>query len=970
MTTLEERINRQGLLRQRQGRPTLQPGVLPPTLYADQIPTEHPPVGELIPFAPNIPRRVPQDVPQRKDEVLIRPEDRRYMKTIIRDMEQNIPELFIESAIFSFYSNEEIEKMSVAEIKYPTDEGLNSVNDPRMGSTKYDTVCSTCEMQDTQCTGHFGHIRLVSPIYNPLAFDTIIRVLRSVCNSCGGLFFTKDEIENNTYGFMSVSANDRLKIIEKMSLNKECIRPHIPVSQFIGTACAPDPQEIISEIGPVAPCVPNPKYISESSKNIGRIMYRCIYGDDLETEHVRSINDVFNILNRITDEEANILGFDTVLGAHPRNFIIKNLVVIPPCSRPVAVMEGIEKPHYYTDVYITIVKNNNEAAQNKNVNPNKYIDAIDRVSSEYRKLVVKGEGASSRGIPFKSIMDMIQGKEGLIRSSLMGKRVNFAARAIIGPDPTLRFGQIGLPRELAKQLTVPEIITSSNIDYFTSLIQKGEINRVKIGSGRNRDQIKSVSATSTHTLRPGDTVHRWLRDGDYVIINRQPTLHKLGMMGVEVKVMDGLTTRLHMSYTSPFNADFDGDEMNIHVPQTPEAMEEVKNLMGVKKCLMNAQNNMPAMALVFDSLLVYLMTQPEVMIDEDVWMDSLMIMTSQDQLVTLDKRLEKHYVPKFSGRALFSALLPEDFYYISKDDNNSVIIVDGILISGYISKKQVGISSGSIIIELFKRYGEERTVNFLTDAPWIVNKYLLQRGFTVGLKDCMPLHPKSHDILRERMAEVRKFAESVKINLEDPNELRRQENAIRARIDRATQFGNRVMDEAIPPDNNLKIAAVSGAKGSNLNIAQITTAIGQQALFGERLKPTITGGTRCLPYFKEGDTDPAARGYCYNSFSTGLSPAELFFHQTAGREGLIDTAVKTGKIGYSHRRITKMLEDLIVGFDGAVYNSNKDIIQFAYGEDGLNGGELQKLKIGTDTIASFINIGQMVGQINASYGYF
>lgn len=211
--------------------------------------------------------------------------------------------------------------------------------------------------------------------------------------------------------------------------------------------------------------------------------------------------------------------------------------------------------------------------------------------------------------------------------------------------------------------------------------------------------------------------------------------------------------------------------MNLHMVQTEEAYREVVEIMNVKNCIMNAQKNQNIMGLIMDNLTgVLLLTQDNTMVDPDTWNDCLMMITASSGLATLDDRLKKFNVLKYSGRALFSALLPEDLFY----EKGEVIIRDGILVNGIINKDHVGIAHGSLIQELWKRYGRERTADFLTDAPWIINRWLRDRPITVGLKDCYPLNEKHREIIAEEFTRSKLLAQSQGLKLKDPLEEERK----------------------------------------------------------------------------------------------------------------------------------------------------------------------------------------------------
>ena len=319
-----------------------------------------------------------------------------------------------------------------------------------------------------------------------------------------------------------------------------------------------------------------------------------------------------------------------------------------------------------------------------------------------------------------------------------------------------------------------------------------------------------------------------------------------------------------------------------------------------------------------------------------------------------------------TGKALFSSLLPPDFYYKKGD----VVIVNGVLVNGIITKDHIGPSKGSIIQALWKRYGRDRTVDFLTDGPFILSRWLTEHGFSVGLKDCYPEDDSHKKLLQQELAKITTQIAALGSRLADPVEEERRENQVREAVNIVKNLGSRISTEKLAKNNSLKIMAESGAKGSIQNIAQITGLVAQQYVKSERMPLTITNNSRCLPYFDKDDLDPRARGFCANSFLTGLTPAELFYHQAGGREGLMDTAVKTSETGSIHHKIIKALEDIRIAYDGSVRNGVGTVFQFVYGEDGFDAGQLEPVRTRTTgEIASFIDIKQVVGQLNAKHGF-
>jgi DNA-directed RNA polymerase beta' subunit len=395
-------------------------------------------------------------------------------------------------------------------------------------------------------------------------------------------------------------------------------------------------------------------------------------------------------------------------------------------------------------------------------------------------------------------------------------------------------------------------------------------------------------------------------------------------------------------------------------------MLEVALLMSVKNCILNAQNNRNSISVVYDALTgAYLLTQPETYVDRDLYSNVVMFLENSEGLNTLEERLTKYNIPLTSGRALFSAIFPEDFYYRKGD----VMIKDGILVSGVITSEHIGSSHGSIIKVMMKDYSTERTVDFITDIYNMMRKYLDVRGFSVGLDDCFLVGDNPEKSIEYEVQRAKMLVKSMGWKLTDPLEEERREKQIMAYLNTAKGLGARISGENMRPGNAFNVMAKSGAKGSTFNIAQITGILGQQFVQGQRMPEVISGNRRCLPYFPEDSLDPAARGFCQNSFLKGLSPPEMFFHQAGGREGLTDTAIKTADTGALHHRVVKALEDVKVYEDGSTRNAFGIIFQYAYGEDGFNGEMLETVSTKTGKFTSFIDMKRLAGRINSKYGY-
>ena len=897
----------------------------------------------------SIPKSISQS--QTLEDILIKPtaEQRRQIINLSKKEEDELPIFSPEQILIVTWSSEDIIKEGVAEIN--SRESVNdigTVNDPRMGVSSR-SLCSTCNLDNANCPGHFGYIKLNTPIINPMMYRFVARVANCICNSCGGLLVTKSQLKE--LGILNCTDLDiRLKLIEAASKNKLCSRRE-----------APSPSPSTLTVGEIRACTPNPIYKSNSLKLKRQLIYT-LPGDNTKTERVRTIDDLIKIFSSISIEDAEVLGFSN--GNHPLKWIMTAIPVIPPCIRTASFREGITGPSLLEELYKDIIRVNSLYATEK---PEKRDNVRRDLINLVEALIDNSDSKYGRGkMAFKGIKMVIQGKKGLVRGSAMGKRVNYAGRTVAGPDPSLKFGQIGVPSQWAPILTVKVTVTNFNQLALQKLWDAGKVVRIEFKGSHDQTKLVNENMKKNYQLKVGDRLHRWLTSGDYVLAGRQPTIHKASMMGFEVVLKEQYTLTYPLPISTPFNLDFDGDETTIHVPQDEESMAEVRSLINVKQCITNSESNRPMIGLVMDTLTgSYLLTQKDPNIDLDIWNDCMTLITSPDDLPSLNERLRKHKVRPFSGRALFSAVLPYDFYY-SKDD---VLITNGVLIQGVLKKTYLGTKAGSIIQELWKRYGRERTATFITDATWVIDRWLTNYGFSIGLTDCFPSDPKFRQIAEEEITRARMLISQMGVKLTDPIEAERQERHIVAELNKARETSMKRAAELLPEGNALSIMVASEAKGAKFNIGQITTMLGQQFFGGERMKPTLSGGTRCLPYFEEDDMLPEARGFCTSSFTSELGPAESFFHQFASRQGLMDTALKTAVTGYTYRRFVKAMEDLVVETDGSVRNPAGQIVQFTYGDDGFDAGELQFVKFEEEDIPFFINLNQVVGQINSKYGY-
>ena len=864
-----------------------------------------------------------------------------------------LPSLTVTKSHISLFSWEDMQKIA-GNIKITNSEltGNGSVNDPRMGvvTATLPSQCPYCGQID--CAGHFGLIEFGFPIYNPVFIREVIAVLTCVCNDCGGLLVTEDICIQK--GWMNLSPDKRLSEMEEYCKGVDkCLKqnPHI--------GC-----------GAILPCDSNPTFLTTDIKDKGEITYkrpeqgtRKVTKDD--KVNPMTISTVISILNRISEHDARLLGFPA--GSHPRNMIMHGCLVPPTIART-PIFEGGNKHHdKLTHMYVAIKRKVDAIKAGKCGTGELYIIMKQLIyKTESNKIGLKG---------YLSIIERIQGKNALLRGLLMGKRGDYSARTVAGPDPSLKFGQIRIPKVWAHILTKRISVTAFNIDYLQKLFDDKQIEHIISEKTGLREFFGD---RPDHKLKIGDKVERYLQNGDRVIINRQPTLHRQSMMAYEVVLGDEYTIGLHLSYTTPMNCDFDGDENNVWLPRDFEVEAESEILLNVKSNIMSSEQNRPIMGLVMNSISsAFLMTRADCVINKHLYEELLELITDKENVSTLDSRLAKWGIKKYSGAAVFSAMLPNDFFYHQK----GVLIIDGILISGRIKKSTVGASHRSIIQELYKKYGQLRTAEFFTDAPWVLNKWIMEIGFSVGLLDMINLKvdPDTKDeydanekVLAHELTKIYIQLEALGNNdTSDPLEELYRIRKITNISDVANGIGIRLASEVLSKDNSIGVMTEKGAgtKGAVANIGQMMGAVGQQFLYGERLPTTITGGRRALPTYDEDDNNPEAHGFIPQSFFKGLTPSGLFFLMAGGRSSLLDTSLNTAESGSMQHKMLKAFENISIGYDGSIRNTIGTMFAPMY-NSGYDIGEMLMVDSpGKTDFSSFVDIKSLVSELNVKRGW-
>ena len=895
---------------------------------------------------------------------------------------------------FSLVNPENLRKDAVCKIsssdlydnnKQPKEGGIN---DSRMGPVNENEECATCGKTAEFCQGHFGYVELFKPSYNPIHLKIVSAILSIVCPDCGSLMIDK----NNQTLMDSILFKDKRDRIA--ALKKE-----------IGT-------------GHNRKCPQCDSYITKYSK------------DGLYLKEIKSVNgkkgplskfygsEAIKILKKISDEDIKILGMDPV-HSRPEWLLFEAYPVIPPCVRP-SITFGCNLRCEDDLVYklTSLVKANNHFEAKSNNKNKAYIDFYEENSQWNVTTIIDNSNRSvpqsvhkNNGRTLSSLKDRIKGKEGRIRGNLLGKRVDFSARTVIGPDPNIEIDEVGMPIEICKVLTFPEKVNRYNITSLQRVVARG----AKKYPGANyivRDHTRCIhegcSVKATHNveeekeketqkaiycslhakpgmveldkdllltettislkygqaretvLRYGDIVHRHLTNIDYVLFNRQPSLHKMSMMGHRVRPTKGKSFKLNPAVTTPYNADFDGDEMNITVPQNRISQLEVKYIANVQKQLISPQFNAPIIGLIMDNVLgSYLLSLDDTYIKEDYLYNFVLKLPQFDGELPPPTRIVNGE-REWSGKSLYSMLFPkvngEEFDFQRGD----IRVEKGVLTSGILNKSAIK-SSGSIIHMLNNDAGYKAASEFINNAQYLTNRYLEFRGFSVGYDDIK----RTKSLQKSNAIAISDAKKTVHDFIEDTYTSRAKksveefEQFIFNTLNKARDsIGSNVM-KTIDKKNSFYQLINSGAKGNVLNISQILGSVGQQNVQWKKKSgrvPLILNN-RSLPYYYQNDSSPEARGFVEHSYVDGLDITEFFFHMIAGRNGVIDTSCKTSEIGYLQRKLIKSLEDIKIAYDMTVRNEGNRIVQFTYGSQNADtlGQEKQRLDIAMINDKEFIS---------------
>jgi len=878
----------------------------------------------------------------------------------------------VDAISFGLISPQDLRKQSVVEIQTPDtyDEDGAPITaglmDGRLGTLEPRQRCKTCGNTAIRCPGHFGHIELAVPIVH-IEFTKIIHdLLKATCRSCGRVLLADEKAKKvreriERYKKLLGAIPDAVyKTIMQEIKAKQC--PHCASNQYKITFEKPT------------------KFIEQTEAG----------SEPLTPSMIRER------LERISDEDLEILGFNPT-AARPEWMVLQVLPVPPVYVRPSITLEsGIRSEDDLTHKLVDIIRINQRLKENMEAGaPTLIIQDLSELLQYHVTTYFNNEAS---GIPparhrsgraLKTLSQRLKGKEGRFRSNLSGKRVDFSARTVISPDPNLDINEVGVPKDVAMRLSVPEKVTEWNIEELKKLVingpeqYPGALYIIRPDGKRIRLEFVVDREKIAEAVELGFVVERHLKNGDIAIFNRQPSLHRMSIMAHYVRVLPYKTFRLHLCVCPPYNADFDGDEMNLHVPQSEEARTEALLLMQVQDQILSPRFGGPIIGAIRDFITgAYYFTRRANLMPKD---EVSRLLTSTGYVGELPEPTVKEPQPLWSGKQIFSLFLPKTLNYVLKANlcqgctkceeedckyDAYVVVKNGELVSGIIDRRSIGSEqSESLLHRIIKDYGTQAGREFLNKITRLLKLFITMRGFSYTY-DQLVLSPRAEQRIKKTMERIQKKIDEHIENFRNgtlprlPGQTLEESFEIYVMHELATarDEAGKIADQDFTIENAGIVMTRTGARGSSLNIGQMAACVGQQSVRGKRILRGYVG--RALPHFVEGDPSPRARGFVYNSYQSGLDAIEFFFHAMGGREGLVDTAVRTQQSGYMQRRLINALEHIRLEYDGTVRDSGGDIIQFMYGEDGVDPAKSDHGQaVNVTRLINQIKIGEEKGKV-------
>lgn len=851
--------------------------------------------------------------------------------------------------------------------------------DPRLGTSQKSQNCDTCGLRMAECAGHFGYVTLELPVFHIGFFSATRTILQRICKTCSRVLLSDDDIHVYTRKMRIKDADGQ----QRKAINKLINDKVKKVSECPRCYASNGP---VKKVGPL-------KLVHEKFKPAHMESDR-FYQDfemadsqfkDLKKMAEKAHDDLtplkaLELLRRIPDSDCEVLDLDPIHG-RPEKLLLTHLLVPPVCIRPSVAMDGSGGSNE-DDITIllseiifinTVIKKHFESGGN-----------VEMIMEDWEFLQLKTAlyiNSEMTGIPaamapkkaLRGFCQRLKGKTGRFRGNLSGKRVDFSSRTVISPDPNLHIDQVGVPRFVAKILTYPQRVFDHNLEFMRELVMNGPdvhpgANFVEYASAMKRFLRYGNRQQIARDLRVGDIVERHLIDGDVVLFNRQPSLHKMSIMCHHVKVCPWRTFRFNESVCTPYNADFDGDEMNLHVPQTDEARAEAHILMNTINNICTPRNGEPLISATQDFITgIYLLTLKDTFLTRQEMCQLASVLSEGRNKIKLPPPAIMKPVCLWTGKQLTGIILRDSVHsktiinletegrnYLPKTkvvpgpalvmcpEDSYIVIKNSIHMCGQLEKGTVGSGSkDTIFYAILRTCGERESADCMRRLSKVTSFFIQNKGFSIGIYDVWPsrtLLEFKEELMNTGYRKCDEYISDLKANRlttqagMTPDQT--LEVIINGELSRIREDAGKKCLLELPRSNAPWIMARCGSKGSKINMSQMIACVGQQSINGARIPDGFE--ERSLPHFPRRSKIPKAKGFVSNSFFTGLTATEFFFHTQGGREGLVDTAVKTAETGYMQRRLMKALEDLSTQYDLTVRNSVGVMIQFRYGDDGLD----------------------------------
>ena len=745
----------------------------------------------------------------------------------------------IYSIQFGIWNPDEIKKYSIKNITFSKignklRPSVDELTSDKFGVLEKNQLCSIDESNLINCPGYFGHVELTRPVYNINYLSIVKKILQSIN------FYTSEIlIKHNTTEMMNIlrekNFSKRINLFAKYSskikYDKFSGEP-LPTYKIDGTT-------IFIEFPTMT-----------SSRTFD---YKLVQRSELKPEKA------YEILKKISKKDCSILGFD-YYNIRPNWFILYNLPVPPIYVRPYCKKNFIQRSEDdLTYKLCDIIKVNERLLKviiaKKPISLiNHYRDLLAYHVSTYfdnssLKLPISTQ---TSGRPIKGIIQRLNGKFGRLRRNLMGKRVDFTGRTVITGDSYINLDELGIPKIISKKLTIPTIVHKFNIERMSSLVDSisKDLKANTILKGYNKKiDLRYKSATSIILLKYGFIIEKHLEDGDVLILNRQPSLHKMSMMGHKIKILPYLTFRLNLSVTTPYNADFDGDEMNIHVPQTILTKIESMMIMSVVENIVSPQANKPVIGIVQDSMLSsYDLFRKDNFLSKKC----LNIISTFKGLGGCNNQWPLLLKPKmlWSGKQSMNYITNKMLFInknVKEDDvlwkeinpeDSLIYVFKGELMMGRFNKKNVGPSYGSIIQNLWSDYSKNESKKFISNLQRSTKEWTFLKGFSVSFADlfldismieiyCVSIE----NIEKLWLKELRStFLYDLKFFFRTSKKYYLKTKSISEEMKNFDKILSYYLGKGNCNTNNLLNMIKSGSKGSEINLMQIIGLLGQQSL--------------------------------------------------------------------------------------------------------------------------------------------